>query len=303
MNPIFILLPNGATLRSTHTCDLAIPGLRSSATKALVVPGLSHASLLSTTVFCDAGYKITYDADTCHLHDGHRHILTGTRDATTGLWHFPLTTITPTTAPTTPHAAHNVHTIKHLSNRVKFMHQAFFCPPIQTLLQAANTGFLANIPFLTPDLIHTHLEKSPATAKGHLKLHPSGHLSTRRPTNNQATPAQQSAAQVFCYAALADKQANTFYTDCAGNLPACALDGQQLFFVAYAYDPNYIFAVPIKSTTTKDIMDAFASVYNCLEAHGYKSAFAVADNQAAPAIKSFMSACNGTVQLVEPNNH
>ncbi len=45
-NPISILLPNGATLRSTHTCELAIPGLRTSATKAHVVPAAVHRSFL-----------------------------------------------------------------------------------------------------------------------------------------------------------------------------------------------------------------------------------------------------------------
>ena len=300
-NPISILLPNGNTLQSTHTCEVAIPGLRPTAKKAHVVPGLSHASLLSTAVFCDAGYTLTYDAKACHIRDGPITILTGTRDSNTGLWLIPLTEDKPTTKPTPHHSAHNVHTITHLTNRVKFMHQAFFCPPIRTLLRAANWGFLDNIPFLTPDLINAHLEKTPATAKGRLKLRPMGHHSTRRLSTKPNN--QHAAANMFCYAALADKQANTFYTDCTGNLPARTLDGQQLFFVAYAYDPNYIFAVPIKSTTTKDIMDAFTAVYNRLDTHGFKPTFAVADNQAATAIKAFMTSQDGRVQFVEPNNH
>ena len=86
------------------------------------------------------------------------------------------------------------------------------------------------------------------------------------------------AANVICYAASADKQAHTFYMDCTGNLPAFTLKGQQLLFVAYAYDPNYIFAIPIKSTTTADITTAFTDVYNRLNAHGFKPAFAIADN-------------------------
>ena len=300
-NPISILLPNGNTLQSTHTCEVAIPGLRPAAKTAHVVPGLSHASLLSTAVFCDAGYTLTYDANACHVRDGPITILTGTRDSNTGLWLIPLTEDKPTAETTPHHAAHNVHTITHLTNRVKFMHQAFFCPPIQTLLRAANLGFLDNIPFFTPDLINAHLEKTPATAKGRLKLRPMGHHSTRRPGTQPSD--KHAAANMFCYAALADKQANTFYTDCTGNLPARSLDGQQLFFVAYAYDPNYIFAVPIKSTTTKDIMDAFAAVYNRLDTHGFKPTFAVADNQAATAIKAFMKSRDGQVQFVEPNNH
>ena len=108
--------------------------------------------------------------------------------------------------------ANNVHTIPHLQNRVKYMHQALFCPPTQTLINAANLGFLDNIPFLTPELILKHLEKSPATAKGRMKLHSMGLRSTRRKHNTTPT-----ANNLFCFAALADKQNGTFYTDCTGN--------------------------------------------------------------------------------------
>jgi hypothetical protein len=175
------------------------------------------------------------------------------------------------------------------------MHQVFFCPPHQTLLRAANLGFLEGFPFLTTELIHKHLPKSPATAKGRLKLRPSGHRSTRR--------IFAANANIFCFAALADKQHGTFYTDCTGRLPTRALDGQQLFFIAYDYDTNYIFAIPIVSTTDSDILDAFKQVHQMLTEKGYKPIFNVTDNQAAAPIKAFMRQQNGTVQLVEPNNH
>ena len=47
-NPITIRLPDGATLQSTHTCNLDLPGIHPEATRAHIVPGLTHASLLST---------------------------------------------------------------------------------------------------------------------------------------------------------------------------------------------------------------------------------------------------------------
>ena len=149
---------------------------------------------------------------------------------------------------------------------------------------AVNLGFLDNFPFLTTDLIHKHLAKSPATAKGRLKLTPTGHYSTRSPP--AASPPK--TADIFCFAALADKQQGTFYTDCTGKLPARALDGQQLFFVAYAYDPNYIFALPINSTSNSHIMEAFKQVFQTLTNHGYKPTFNVTDNQAANPIKAYL---------------
>lgn len=206
-----------------------------------------------------------------------------------------------------PIMSNSIHTITHLQNHIKYMHQAFFCLPEQTLLRAASLGFLNNMPFLTLDLIHRYLTKSPAMAKGRLKLHPSGYQSTRQP--RPALPHQPHAhtmtyaANIFCYTALADKQASTFYTNCTGALLHHALDGQCLFFVAYACDPNYIFVVPITSTSTNNIMTAFQSVYNTIETNGYKPALNITDNQAASGIKIFMNSRGGAMKLVEPNNH
>ena len=309
INPITITLPDGATLQSTHTCNVNIPWLRDAATRARIVPGLAHSSLLSTASFCDAGYTVTFDAQVCQIFDGEELVLEGGRDATTNLWRLPLSPHAPPappaptpvayngthSTPTMRNSVNNVHTIPHLQNRVKYMHQVFFCPPQQTLLRAANLGFLDGFPFLTSELIHKHLTKSPATAKGRLRLRPAGHRSTRR--NFIAN------TNIFCFAALADKQHGTFYTDCTGRLPTRALDGQQLFFVAYDYDTNYIFAIPIVSTTDSDILDAFKQVHQILTDKGYKPIFNVTDNQAAAPIKAFMQQNKGTVQFVEPNNH
>ena len=191
--PIIITLPDGATLQSTHTCNVDIPWLRHEATTAHIVPGLAHASLLSTAKFCDAGYTVSFDATACKIYDGPTLVLEGGRDTTTNLWRLPLNPQAPppprhginhVTHKSThlcpqPQQLHNVHTIPHLQNRVKYMHQVLFCPPIQTLLRAVNLGFLQGFPFLSSDIIIKHLAKATATAKGRLRLRPAGHNSTR----------------------------------------------------------------------------------------------------------------------------
>ena len=60
------------------------------------------------------------------------------------------------------------------------------------------------------------------------------------------------ANNIFCYAALADKQQGTLYTDATGAFPEMSLDGKQYFFVAYDYDTNYIFALPICKCTRQN---------------------------------------------------
>ena len=73
---------------------------------------------------------------------------------------------------------------------------------------------------------------------------------------------------IFCFAALADKQTGTLYTDVTGALPVRSLDGFQYYFVAYDYDTNYIFAIPIKDVTDETIIKAFDGVFTMLTEKG-----------------------------------
>ena len=117
------------------------------------------------------------------------------------------------------HMAHNMHTIPYLQNCLKYMHQAMFCPPITTLITAANAGFLHGFPFITQDLISKHLINPPATAKRCMKKAKAGIRSTRpqtqqdslRPPSASSPPLRVEVHSIFCYAALADKTQGTRY--------------------------------------------------------------------------------------------
>ncbi|KAL7501873.1 hypothetical protein ACHAXN_001014, partial [Cyclotella atomus] len=100
----------------------------------------------------------------------------------------------------------------------------------------------------------------------------------------------ESACHVFCYAALADKHTGTLYTDATGALPAVTLEGHQYYFVAYAYDINYIFAIPIRNVKDESILEAFDNVFQELKEKGYKPSFNVTDNQATTPIKEYLMA-------------
>ena len=67
-NPISITIPNGNIMTSTHTCKLDIPWLPNHITEAHIVPGLSHASLISTRKFCESGCKVIFDANECRVY-------------------------------------------------------------------------------------------------------------------------------------------------------------------------------------------------------------------------------------------
>ena len=58
---ITITLPNGKVIQSAHTCNLDIPWLPAQMMEVHIVPGLAHASLISTRKFCDTGCKVVFD--------------------------------------------------------------------------------------------------------------------------------------------------------------------------------------------------------------------------------------------------
>jgi hypothetical protein len=79
------------------------------------------------------------------------------------------------------------------------------------------------------------------------------------------------------------------YTDQTGALPAISLDGHQYFFVAYDYDSNYIYAIPVKDLKDDTILEAFDQVFSDLKNKGHKPKFNVTDNQAAKPIKEYLA--------------
>ena len=179
--PITITLPNGKSIKSTHTCNLDIPWLPDHMTEAHTVLGLAHASLISTRKFCNAGCKVMFDKEECRVYFKNKLVLVGGRDITTGLWQLPINPSAQTQS--TPyivnhldlqvlaiqlhHAVNSLYTMPYKQNQLKYMHQALFSLPTQQIIDAAMNGQLEDIPFLSkPDLIQKYPPPSPATSKG-----------------------------------------------------------------------------------------------------------------------------------------
>ena len=309
--PLKIACPNGGYIYSSHTCNLDIPWLPNEMTEAHIVPGIER-SLIATRKFCDAGCQVVFDMDECRVYYQGKLVLTGKRDKKeTGLWLLPINpnakpSQTPAvdrldlqlpSPPARPHAANNLYTLPYKQQQLKYMHQAFFSAPIQTIIDAAHNDQLEGIPFLSkPALIRKYLAPSPATPKGRMKRTKKGTRSTRpKPKKSKKAAAeppteaqevdcrvvppdgQEAANNVFCFAALADKQTGTMYTDATGALPVLSLDGMQYFFVAYDYDTNYIFAIPIPNLKNDTIIEAFENVFDELNNKGHWPTFNVAD--------------------------
>ena len=84
--PIRITNPNGATMESTHTAEMFLPGLPTAAKTGHIVPELASSPLLSIGQFCDAGCEVLFSAGDVIVKLHNEIILCGTRTPLSRLW-------------------------------------------------------------------------------------------------------------------------------------------------------------------------------------------------------------------------
>ncbi len=90
------------------------------------------------------------------------------------------------------------------------------------------------------------------------------------PTANVIEDDDTSDANVFIFAAFADKQTGTLYSDLTGSFPFMSLEGNVCFLVVYHYETNAIMAVPLPNFTDVAILTAYKSQFELLERKGHK---------------------------------
>jgi hypothetical protein len=153
-------------MESSHAVDLDIPELNAAASKAHVVPGMAHHSLLSVGQLCDEGYIITFQQDTVTIcNSDNSKLLSSPRDVTTSLWCINLKQ--PNKTIPNP-IANNLYELRNTGALVHYLHKALFSPTKAAMLQAVKDGHLITWPGLTEAAINKHLKLTPATAMGHM---------------------------------------------------------------------------------------------------------------------------------------
>jgi hypothetical protein len=196
-NDIAVSLPDGAHIKSTHTCILPVPGLPVSACRAHIFPSLKSHSLLSIGKLCDHGCKavFTHTGVTLTLDD--LVLLTGTiSDATNGLW-----TLDPVRQSTTPLAASSTPitgsvnamfhtTLAHdtIANRIAFYHASLFSPSISTWCRSIDDGHYSTLPGLTSSAVRKYPRQSIPMHQGHLDQVRANIRSTRPPVSGRQQP-------------------------------------------------------------------------------------------------------------------
>jgi hypothetical protein len=84
--PISVNMPNGQSIRSSHTCDLLLTELPPQARKAHVLTYLVHTSLISVGQLCDNGCNITFNKDTVSVMNNGKCVMTGACDPQSGFY-------------------------------------------------------------------------------------------------------------------------------------------------------------------------------------------------------------------------
>jgi hypothetical protein len=165
-NPLTVRLPNGATVKSTHTAALDIPELKKYASIAHVSPGMADHSLLSVGQLYNESCTVTFRIESVTLYNSQGiQILRGAQDLETGLWRINMRK---KHKKTQKEVSNNVYELRNTGVLVNYLHKYMFSPTKYALLQAVKNGHLITWPELTEQAINKHLKLTPATNMGHM---------------------------------------------------------------------------------------------------------------------------------------
>jgi hypothetical protein len=299
--PLMVRLPNGATMESSHTSDLDIPKLNAASSKAHVLPGMAHHSLISVGKLCDEGYIVTFKQDIVTIFNSeYSKMLSGPRDANTGLWRINL-------RQTNNHKpepiANNMYELRNTGALVHYLHKALFSPTKSAMLQAVKDGHMITWPGLTEDAINKHLKLTPATAVGHINQRRQNIRSTSKALiDKQPTLDIDLGTKThLVYAIIVDQ--GQLYTDLMGKFPVQSSKGNSYVMVCYIYDCNYIKVIPMKSRSASECVKAYDTIHQELTVKGFKPKLQTLDNKASTALNNFFTVNDIAYQLVPPHCH
>jgi hypothetical protein len=122
---------------------------------------------------------------------------------------------------------------------------------------------------------------------------------------DQMMPQQEACSMqdVFCFAALANANTRTMYTDLTGSFPVRLFKNMQYIFVAYVYDLNAIIVRAMPTRTGAAMINAFKEVIEILRIRGYHPALYVMDNKCSTTVERYIQLEKINIQLVPPHNH
>jgi hypothetical protein len=325
---IQVALPNGHTMRSTHTAILPIANLPVKARQAHIFPALATGSLLSVGQLCDQGCKATFTATTMNVTLQGNTVLKGAR-TTPGLWIVdigtPQTSTTPHTATRNQQQTCNAAIgAPKIAERIAFYHAALFSPALSTWEAAIKAGRMTTWPDLTIQQLRSHPPRSQAMVKGHMDQLRANIRSTKPKHSNQpeqhgtqttteagleteedCNPGQQPHEPQEDNYLYADCIAPTgkIYTDATGRFILPSSNGNNYLLILYAYDANFIHAEPMKNRTGQEMLAAYKRALAVLDKAGMHPKLQLLDNEASKQLQLYIAKQGIDYQLVPPQIH
>jgi hypothetical protein len=192
-------------------------------------------------------------------------IMTGHRDATSGLWHVD---------PPDPVQFANAIGDPTIAKLVAFAHATLFSPTLSIIESALSKGYLTNFPGLTLRSLRQNPPRSIATVKGHMDQTRKKLRTTKPKHETSSDPASLSPREMRtrpnttrptgttheCYVATFEPTGQ-IYTDQTGRFVTPSSNGNNYLMIMYDYDSNYIFAEPFRNRTAACILEAYKTLH------------------------------------------
>ena len=313
-------LPDGSSIRATHTTMLPFKALSTNARKADVLPGLRPNSLVSvgklsdedyTTIFHPRGEGVTvHKKNTFQLKVFRKPVLQGWRDAN-GLWrlsrdHTKNLGDQGRLFRTQKEVAANVYSLPSLPQTIRYLHAAAGFPPKDTWIKAIKNGHYITWPGVTAEVVSKHFPESMETQKGHMKKQRQNVRSTKKKvvaekiTEYEELTRSTSKHNILVKIINADE---TVYTDQTGRFPVQSSRGNTSLMVYFDVDANYIDAEPLQSHHDNQMIPAYKKLWERTN-RGRTSnpKLHILDNEASVVFKAAIKK-NCDLQLVPPDTH
>jgi hypothetical protein len=198
---------------------------------------------------------------------------------------------------------------------VRYLHAATGFPTKPTWIRAIQNKQFTSWPGLTVDAVRRHFPDADETHKGHGQRTPSGLRSTKE--HRQAAQAQDSADQQAPSRTPTGKEKTIFYTvydlqeetthkiwtDQTGRFPKQSSRGNQYIMVLTESDSAAILVEPMKNKSAIEMIRAYQSLIDRLNAAGIFPKEHILDNECSAEFKAAIKTNKMTYQLVPPHDH
>jgi hypothetical protein len=299
-------------MQATHTALLTNPNLPRQVRQAYLFQEMQNKCLLSLGQFCDNGYEVRLSKEQIHIQymTDPNMSLRGHHDPMSKMWTVDIANTNHTTNEPVQHTrpmANNVYEHKKKADIVQYLHKAAFSPVKSTWIQAIQAGFYTTWPNLTVEMVEKHLEKSPATVKGHLRQI----RQNLRSTATTATPIDTNVMTMSSHEDIREnlvsikivEVAGKVFTDQTGRFPVNSSKENKYIMVMYDNDTNAILAEAMKSRTQDEIVRAQAHLHGMLTKIGFKPHVQILDNKCPAKLEDFLRKQQVDFQLVPPYLH